>query len=234
MEFFFFRLDLMKLLIDSADTKAIEKLLDYYPIDGVTTNPSILAKSEKKPYEVLKEIRSLVGKKDLHVQVISLKAEDMVEEAKDIVSELGKDTFIKIPVTFEGVKAIKTLTEKGFNCTGTAVYTLQQAYMACHAGARWIAPYVNRIETTYGDGIGAVQEMQDLIDNNGYKTQILGASFHRIEQITGLAKYGVAAATVAPDLLMALLDNDNVTKAVEKFTLDFESLCGKGCTMRID
>lgn len=224
----------MKLIIDSADTKAIEKLLDYYPIDGVTTNPSIIARSGRKPYEVLREIRNLIGKKDLHVQVISLKAEDMIEEAKDIISELGKNTFIKIPVTFEGAKAIKVLAEKGLNCTGTAIYTLQQAYLACHAGAKWIAPYVNRIETTYGDGIGAVHQMQDMIDNNGYQTQILGASFHRIDQITGLAQYGVAAATVSPDLLFSLLDNDNVEKAVDQFTRDFENLCGKGHTMKIN
>ena len=222
----------MKLIIDSADIKAIEKLLDYYPIDGVTTNPSILAKSGKKPYEVLKEIRTLIGKKDLHVQVISLKAEDMVEEAKTIVSELGKNTFVKIPVTFEGVKAIKTLAKMGYNCTGTAVYTLQQAYIACHAGAKWIAPYVNRIETTYGDGIKAVEDMQDMIDNNGYATEILGASFHRIDQITGLIQYGVGAVTVSPDLLMELLNNEFVDKAVEKFTSDFESLCGSGSTMK--
>lgn len=221
----------MKLIIDSADTKAIEKIMSYFPVEGVTTNPSIIAKSGRKPYEVLKEIRQLIGKKDLHVQVVSTKAEDMIKEAEKITAELGKYTFIKIPVTFEGVKAIKDLTERGFSCTGTAVYTLQQAYMAAEAGAKWIAPYVNRIETVYGDGIKAVQEMQDLLDNNGYDTKIVGASFHRIDQITGLAQYGVAAATVNPDLLFTLLDNENVTGAVDKFTKDFENLCGSGKTM---
>lgn len=221
----------MKLLVDSADTKAIEKIMNYYPIEGVTTNPSILAKSGRKPYEVLKEIRNIIGSKDLHVQVTSSNADEMMEEAERITSELGKNTFIKIPVTFEGVKAIKELTAKGFNCTGTAVYTLQQAYMAAEAGAKWIAPYVNRIETVYGDGIKAVREMQDMLDNNGYDAQILGASFHRIDQITGLAGYGVAASTVNPDMLFSLLDNENVSVAVEKFSKDFETLCGKNITM---
>lgn len=221
----------MKLIVDSADTIAIKKIMDYFPIRGVTTNPSIIAKSGRKPYEVLKEIRSIIGDKDLHVQVVSTKAEDMIEEAKKITSELGKHTFIKIPVTFEGVKAIKDLTAKGFNCTGTAVYTLQQAFMAAEAGAKWIAPYVNRIENVYGDGIKAVCDMQDLLENNGYDTKIVGASFHRIDQITGLAGYGVAAATVSPDLLLSLLDNENVSGAVEKFTKDFENLCGNGSTM---
>ncbi len=224
----------MKLIVDSADTQALRKLCEYYPVDGVTTNPSIIAKSGRQPYEVLKEIRSIIGDKDLHVQVVSTDAESIMKEAEKITSVLGKNTFIKIPVTFEGVKAIKLLTEKGYNCTGTAVYTVEQAYMAAHAGAKWIAPYVNRIETVYGDGVGTVQMMQDMLDNNDYGTKIVGASFHRIDQITGLAEYGVAAATVGPDLLMKLLDNTNVDSAVAKFTEDFEKLCGKGKTMLDD
>lgn len=224
----------MKLILDTADTAAIRKLCEYYPVDGVTTNPSILSKSGRKPYEVLKEIRSIIGERDLHVQIISSKAEDMMEEAKAIIAALGRNTFIKIPVTFEGVKAIKLLSQTGIGCTGTAVYTLEQAYMAAHAGAKWIAPYVNRIETTYGDGVGTVSKMQEMLEKNGYETKIVGASFHRIDQITGLAGCGVGAVTVCADLLMHLLDNENVTAAVQKFTDDFESLCGKGSTMKAE
>lgn len=224
----------MKLIVDSADTQALRKLCEYYPVDGVTTNPSIIAKSHRQPYEVLKEIRSIIGDKDLHVQVVSTDAESIIREAEKITSVLGKNTFIKIPVTFEGIKAIKLLSQKGYNCTGTAVYTVEQAYMAAHAGAKWIAPYVNRIETVYGDGVGAVQMMQDMLDNNDYETKIVGASFHRIDQITGLAEYGVGAATIGADLLLKLLENPNVDSAVAKFTEDFENLCGKGKTMLDD
>lgn len=221
----------MKLIIDSADVKAIRKLVEYFPVDGVTTNPSILAKEKKNPYEVLKEIRSIIGKKDLHVQVISSKAEDICKEAGKITSVLGKRTFIKIPVTFEGVKAIKMLTAKGFNCTGTAVYTIEQAYMAAKAGAKWIAPYVNRIENLGNDGVKTVEIMQQMLISNGFKTQIVGASFHRIDQITGLAVAGVGAATIGSDLLLKLLDNPTVDEAVAKFVSDFEDLCGKEATM---
>ena len=221
----------MKLVIDSADTAAIRKLCEYYPVDGVTTNPTILAKAGREPYEVLTEIRSIIGEKDLHVQVVSTNAEGMISEAFRIIKALGKNTFIKIPVTFEGVKAIKTLSEQGIKCTGTAVYTVQQAYMAAHAGAAWIAPYVNRIETLNGDGVGTVIKMQDMLDSNGYDTQILGAPFHRTDQITGLAEYGVAAATVNAELLFELLEDPNVEGAVKKFNEDFEKLCGKNKTM---
>lgn len=221
----------MKLIIDSADVESIKKLMEYYPIDGVTTNPSILAKAKRQPYEVLKEIRSIIKKKDLHVQVISKDAEGIIKEAKEITRQLGKRTFIKIPVTFEGVKAIKILTKKGYNCTGTAVYTIEQAYMAAKAGAKWLAPYVNRIEKLGGNGVETVQRMQDMLDNNNFKTQIVGASFHRIDQITGLAEYGVGGATIGADLLFDLLKNQNVDEAVDKFVTDFEGLCSKGATM---
>lgn len=221
----------MKLVIDSADISAIKKLIEYYPVDGVTTNPSILLKAGRKPYEVLKEIREILGNKDLHVQVVSSEAEDMIKEAEKITSELGKETFIKIPVTFEGVKAIKALSSRGFNCTGTAVYTVEQAYMAAKAGAKWIAPYVNRIDNLGNDGVKTVSRMQTMLDKNGFETQILGASFHKIEQITALAELGVGAATVGEKLLFSMLDNSNVNDAVNKFTEDFETLCGKGSTM---
>ena len=101
----------MKLLIDDANIEKIKKIYSYYPIDGVTTNPSILAKSGRNPYEVLKEIRAFIGNEaELHAQVISLKAEDMIEEAHKITQILGKNTYIKIPTIPEGLKAMKALS----------------------------------------------------------------------------------------------------------------------------
>lgn len=221
----------MKLLIDSADVNSIRKLIDYYPIDGVTTNPSILVKSARRPYDILQEIRSLIGSRDLHVQVISASADDLLKEAHSITEKLGKDTFVKVPVTFEGVKAIRLLSDEGIKCTGTAVYTIEQAYLAGKAGAKWVAPYVNRIEKLGTDGIKLVSQMKDMFRNNNMDTQILGASFHRIDQITGLAICGVDAATVSADMLLSILDNENVKSAVAKFVSDFEGLYGKGSTM---
>ena len=137
----------MKLLIDDADVSKIKALYSYYPVDGVTTNPTILAKSGKKPYEVLKEIREFIGENaDLHVQVVSRTAEEMVQEAQVIREKLGANTFIKVPVVKEGVKAIKILSAQGVKITATAIYTPMQAYLAAKAGADFAAPYVNRID----------------------------------------------------------------------------------------
>lgn len=222
----------MKLLIDDANVAKIKHIYQYYPIDGVTTNPSILAKSGKEPYTVLKEIREFIGKDaELHAQVISRTAEGMIKEAYKMAEILGKNTYIKIPTIPEGLKAMKTLSEEGFNITATAIYTPMQAYLAAKAGADYAAPYVNRIDNLGADGIASTKMIQDIFDNNGFKTKILAASFKNSNQVQELCAYGVGAATVAPDVIEGLIKNVCVTSAVEAFIEDFEGLCGAGKTM---
>lgn len=222
----------MRLIIDDANLSEIERLYDLYPIDGVTTNPSILAKTGRKPYEVLGEIREFLGADgELHAQAISRRAEDMVAEAEYIVSRLGKATHVKIPAVPEGIKAIKELSRLGYRTTATAVYTPMQAFMAAKAGASYVAPYVNRIDNLGGSGIEVVKEIQDIFRNNGLGTKILAASFKNARQVQELCRCGVDAATVSPAVIDALMKNACVEEAVEKFISDFEGLCGQGSTM---
>lgn len=221
----------MKLLIDDANIAKIKKLYDLYPIDGVTTNPSILAKSGRNPYEVLKEIREFIGDDELHAQVLSLKAEDMIEEAHKMAEILGKNTFIKVPSIPEGFKAMKALSKEGFKITATAIYTPMQAYLAAKSGADYAAPYVNRIDNLGANGIETTKNIQNIFENNGFKTQILAASFKNSNQVQELCAYGVGAATVAPDVIEGLVKNACVDSAVEAFISDFEGLCGAGKTM---
>ena len=222
----------MKLLIDDANVAKIKKIYEFYPVDGVTTNPSILAKSGRNPYEVLKEIREFIGEEaELHAQVISLDADGMVKEAEKMVSVLGKNTFIKIPTIPEGLKAMKILSARGFKITATAIYTPMQAYLAAKAGADYAAPYVNRIDNLGADGIASAKMIQNIYENNGFKTQILAASFKNSNQVQELCAYGVGASTVAPDVIENLIKNACVTSAVQDFVTDFEKLCGAGKTL---
>ncbi|MCQ2549674.1 MAG: fructose-6-phosphate aldolase [Lachnospiraceae bacterium] len=222
----------MKLLIDDANFEKIKRLYEFYPIDGVTTNPSILAKSGRNPYEVLTQIRDFIGKDaDLHVQVISRKAEDMVVEGRKIAERLGKNTLIKIPTVEEGLKAMKALSAEGYRVTATAIYTPQQAFLAGKAGADYAAPYVNRIDNLGGDGVQTTMRIHDIYENNGMKTQLLAASFKNTQQVLELAEYGIGAATVGPDVIEGLMKNVTVDSAVEAFIADFEKLVGTGKTM---
>lgn len=168
----------MKLIIDDANLDAIKELYEYFPIDGVTTNPTILSKEGKNPYEVLMAIRDFIGPDaELHVQVVGRDAETMYEEAHMIRKRLGEKTFIKVPVTREGLKAIKILKKHDFPVTATAIYTHMQAFLAGKAGADYAAPYVNRIDNLGVDGIREAKEIHDIFRNNGLKTEVLAASF---------------------------------------------------------
>lgn len=222
----------MKILIDDANMEKIRELYNYYPVDGVTTNPSILAKGGRNPYEALKEIREFIGKDaDLHAQVISRKAEDMVTEGHKILAELGENTYIKIPAVPEGLKAIRILSGEGHRVTATAIYTPMQAFLAGKAGADYAAPYINRIDNLGADGIGAAQAIHDIFKKYGWKTEVLAASFKNSQQVLELCKYGIGAATIGADVMEGLISNASVTSAVEAFIMDFEGLCGKGKTM---
>ncbi len=222
----------MRLLIDDANLAKIKAIYKYYPVDGVTTNPSILAKCGGNPYEVLAEIRAFIGEDaELHVQVISDTAEGMIAEAKKISAAFGKNTYVKIPSTPEGFAAMQALSKEGYLITATAIYTPMQAYLAAKSGAHYAAPYINRIDNLGADGIESAKKIQNIFDNNGFTTKILAASFKNSQQVQALCEYGVGAATIAPDVIEALVKNASVESAVAAFTADFEKLCGAGKTM---
>ena len=222
----------MKFLIDDADINRIKALYRNYPIDGVTTNPSILAKCGRPPYEALRDIREFIGNKaELHVQVVSKTAEAMVEEGRKIERILGNNTYIKIPTVPEGLRAMQILRGEGYHVTATAIYTPMQAYMAAKAGAEYAAPYVNRIDNLGSDGVTTTKKMQDIYVSNHLETKILAAGFKNSQQVQELCEYGVSCLTIASDVIENLIKNANVTAAVEDFVADFEKLCGAGKTM---
>lgn len=222
----------MKLVIDNADINEIKRICEFYPVDGVTTNPSIIAKSKRDPYEVLKEIRAFIGKDmELHAQVISSKAEDMAEEGRCIVKALGANTYVKIPSTVEGLKAIRILRQEGILVTATAIYSKMQAFLAAKAGAQYVAPYVNRIDNLGSNGIGTVKEIHDMLKRNHLDTEVLAASFKNSFQVQELCEYGVGAATIDPAVIDSLIKNDSVSAALDVFVNEFEGLCGEGKTM---
>ena len=225
----------MKLLIDDANIDAIKSLYPVYPIDGVTTNPSILAKSGRQPYDVLREIRAFIGAEaELHVQVVGRTADAMLEDVERIHSELGTQTYTKIPVNPAGLEAIQRLrkAQPDAHITATAIYTPMQAFLAAKAGADYAAPYINRIDNLGADGIATAKIIQDMFTKNGLKCSILAASFKNSQQVQALAQYGVGAATIAPAVIEGLIKNAAVAAAIDDFTRDFESLCGKGITMK--
>ena len=222
----------MKLCIDDANVEKIRRIYDLYPVDGVSTNPSILARTGRKPYEILTEIRSIIGEEgELFVQAVSPDAEGMVEEARKIVSELGRTTLTKIPCVPQGFKAMKMLQAEGLRFIGTAIYTPMQGFLAAKCGAEYVAPYVNRIDNMGFDGVQVSKDIHDAIVRSGLDSGLLAASFKNSQQVLELVKYGVKAVTVAPDVIDGLVKNAAIDGAVAQFTEDFAGLVGEGRTM---
>lgn len=214
----------MKLLIDDANIEKIKEIYQYYLVDGVTTNPSILSKQKQSPKNVLSEIRKIIGQDELHVQVLSKNSKDIIKEAKLIVKEFGENTFVKIPSNKEGFKAMKELEKENIKVTATAIYSPMQAFLAMKAGAKYVAPYVNRIDNLGYDGLYVVKKIQNIIDSNQFETEILAASFKNSNQALDLIEYGVGALTCGVDVINKFVDDRNVDRAVEDFSKDFEKI----------
>ncbi len=222
----------MKFFIDDANVEKIRRIYEYYPIDGVSTNPSILAKSGRDPYEVLGEIRSIIGEDgELFVQATSATAEGMVEEAHKIAEVLGKNTLVKIPCIAEGYKAMKLLKREEIRFIGTAVYTAMQGVLAAKCGAEYVAPYVNRIDNMGYNGVQVARDIHDAITVNNFDSGILAASFKNSQQVLELIKYGVKAVTVSPDVIDGFVKNAAIDAAIIQFTKDFQGLVGEGKSM---
>lgn len=218
----------MKLLIDDADIREIKRLYEYYPIDGVTTNPSILARAGSDPAAVLREIREFIGDEALlFAQALAPDAEGMVADAKRILEICGKNTIIKLPSVPEGFKAMRILKAEGISTCGTVVYTPMQAFLAAKAGASYVAPYVNRIDNMGYDGVKVVMEIQDILENNGLDCMVLAASFKNSQQVMELCAYGIGSATAAPAVIDAFVKNPAIDAAVDDFIRDFENATGK-------
>lgn len=220
----------MEFILDTVDLEEIKDGIDHMPISGVTSNPSIVKETSPEDFfGHMRNIREIIGKdRSLHIQVISLDADTIVKEAHRILKEIDDQVYIKVPVSYEGLKAIKMLKEEGVNVTATAVYDLMQAYFALAAGADYIAPYVNRIGNLGSDPMELIGSLQDRIENDGYDCKIVAASFKGVEQIKNAFNYGAEAVTAPYAVLKQVFANPNIDKAVTDFNQDWYSVYGEG------
>ncbi|MBB3186394.1 transaldolase family protein [Microbacter margulisiae] len=209
-------------LADTANFDELNELFSYFPIAGVTTNPTIIAAENKPLSQILPKLIDLVGNKMLHVQMISTKAEDMLREAKTYKSKfnLGDNFFAKIPVSREGYRAIPMLKEAGINVTATAIFTQQQALIAARAGADWVAPYVNRLDNISSHGIEVVKHIVDNIEHFKLETKVLAASFKTVDQVHRVSMVGSHAATISFDVLERLRSHPMTDMSLEWFERD--------------
>ncbi len=213
-------------MADTADIQALKKLYDFFPLEGVTTNPSILKQSGLSLSKAIDQIQQIVGDGMIHVQVKSEKTEDIIREAKAYKKYFGfgDNYYTKIPVTPQGYKAMPALKDAGINVTATAIFTQQQALVAARAGADFVAPYVSRLDNISSHGIDVVGDISSNIIGYGLDTKVLAASFKTVDQIYRVSMKLAYSATISPELLMQLITHPMTDISVAKFTEDSEGL----------
>ena len=215
----------MKLFIDTANVEHIKEMADLGIISGVTTNPTLIAKEGRDFNEVIKEITSIVDG-PISGEVISLDAEGMVKEGIEI-SKIHPNMVVKIPLTEQGLKATKILSQKGIKTNVTLVFSANQALMAALAGATYVSPFVGRLEDTLHDGIQVVSDIRDIFDIYGYDTQIISASIRTPKQLADSALVGAHIATVPYAVLKKAVTHPLTDKGIDAFMKDWKAVFGE-------
>lgn len=216
----------MELYIDTANVAEVERLARIFPLQGVTTNPSIVAAGGESVWDVLPRLQKAVGPEGrLFAQVMSRDAAGMVKEAQKL-AECVPGIVVKIPVTSEGLAAIKQLAHFGIPTLGTAVYSAAQGLLAALAGAEYVAPYVNRVDAQGGDGIRMVQELQSLLELHAPASKVLAASFKTPRQALDCLLAGCETITLPLDVAQQFLAAPAVEAAIVKFEEDWQKAFG--------
>lgn len=212
----------MELIIDSSNIEQIKELNDLLTITGVTTNPTILTKSGREAMDVVKDLCELLSEDQLlFIQTVQTSFEGIMEEAKMISSIRNKNMYVKIPVTHEGLRAIKECKKLGIHTLATAIYTADQAFLAAMNGAEYLAPYTNRM-CNYGDGVQDVKDLIEMLRVNHMPAKVIAASFKNTYQVHELIKAGIQAVTVPCDVLYQMIDHPGTKITVGEFSVNWQ------------
>lgn len=215
-------------VVDSANVAFIAKMVETYNIQGVTTNPTIICREKTEYIPLLKEIEKTLGNRDFHIQLTKETYPEMIAEARELAKIITNNLHIKIPVSTDGLKAIKTLSDEGLSITATAVCTLNQGLMAALQGADYVAVYVNRISNSGMNGNQVVEELKDEYLKRGITTEIIGASYKSVYQVNESIICGADQVTVGMDLFEKLFFSDITDYSVKQFTIDFNNQYNMG------
>jgi len=210
----------MKFFVDTAEVKDIQELNDLGLLDGVTTNPSLIAKSGRQFKDVIAEICAIV-EGPVSAEVVSLDYAGMMREAADL-RKIAKNVTIKVPLTLDGLKACKALTSDGCMVNVTLCFSANQALLAAKAGATFISPFVGRLDDIHLDGTDLIAEIRQIYDNYAFDTEILAASIRTPLHVKQVALIGADVATCPPAVIKALVKHPLTDKGIEQFVADWK------------
>lgn len=210
----------MKFFIDTANIKEIREAASYGLLDGVTTNPSLVAKEGKNFRELLDEIIKIVDG-PISAEVVSVDYEGIMKEAHEL-AKIHKNIVVKVPLIKEGIKAVKSLSDEGINTNVTLCFSPSQALLAAKAGATYISPFVGRLDDISHDGMALVQQIVQIYENYNYKTQVLVASIRHPLHLVDAALMGAHVATMPFDVIEKLFKHPLTDIGLEKFLSDWK------------
>ncbi len=212
----------MKIFLDTANIEQIKEAVSYGVIDGVTTNPSLIAKENKGFRPLIEEILKIVPG-PVSVEVTATDAAEMVEQAKEY-AKISDNVVIKVPINLEGLKVVKTLTELDIKTNVTLIFSASQALLAAKAGATYVSPFVGRVDDISGNGMALVEEIVQIYDNYAYETEIIVASVRHPLHFLQSASIGADIATIPMDTLGKLLKHPLTDIGMERFLKDWEKV----------
>ena len=215
----------MKMFIDTANVDHIREANDLGVICGVTTNPSLIAKEGRDFVEVVKEITTIVDG-PISAEVISLDHEGMVKEARELV-KIHKNIVIKIPMTLEGLKAVKILAAEGVKTNVTLIFSATQALMAARAGATYVSPFLGRLDDISTRGVDLIREIAEIFEVAGIETEIIAASVRNPIHITDCALAGADIATVPYKVIEQMIHHPLTDAGIVKFQNDYKAVFGE-------
>jgi transaldolase len=212
----------MKFFIDTANIDEIKKAWEIGVIDGVTTNPSLIAKENREPIALLKEICSIVDG-PISAEAVSLKTDEMVREAEELAS-IHKNIVIKIPMTEDGLRAVKILSKKNIKTNVTLIFSPSQALLAAKAGASYVSPFVGRLDDISHTGMEIVRNIQEIFENYLFDTEVIVASIRNPLHVVEAAKMGADVATIPYNVISQLIKHPLTDIGIDKFLKDWQKV----------
>ncbi|WDA13860.1 fructose-6-phosphate aldolase [Paracoccus marcusii] len=209
----------MKFFVDTADIAAIKELNDLGMVDGVTTNPSLILKSGRAIADVTAEICAMV-EGPVSAEVVAEKADDMIAEGRHL-AKIAPNVCIKVPLTWDGLKACRVLSDEGHKLNVTLCFSPAQAILAAKAGATFISPFIGRLDDIHLDGMDLIADIREIYDNYGYETEILAASIRTVNHIVDAAKIGADVITAPPSVIKSMANHILTDKGLAQFNADW-------------
>ena len=212
----------MKIFLDTANLESIKKFNDMGLLDGITTNPSLMSKEGGNPKNAMKEITKII-QGDVSLEVVSTEYSGMMEEGKRL-REYGDNVVVKVPMTPDGLKACKSFSSQGIPVNVTLIFSANQALLAAKSGAKYVSPFIGRLDDIGQDGMNLIKEIKSIFSNYTFKTQILVASVRHPLHVIDAAKIGADVVTLPPGVLDKMLQHPLTKIGLDNFLADWEKL----------